>query len=121
MSINKRNPVIAVLLSIITCGIYGLYWLACLANDVNTVSDSDPNDMCGWKVIVFSLVTCGIYYFVWLYKAGEKIDMKAVADGRAADNKKVLYLVLGILGLGIVAEILMQLELNKYATGTTTV
>lgn len=47
--------------------------------------------------------------------------MKTVADGGAADNKKVLYLVLGILGLGIVAEILMQLELNKYATCTTTV
>ena len=44
--IQKRDIAICIILSLVTCGIYGLYWLSCLADDVNTVSDN-PGDTSG--------------------------------------------------------------------------
>ena len=34
MQIPRRNIALCIVLSIVTCGIYGLYWLLCLAEDV---------------------------------------------------------------------------------------
>ena len=50
-----------------TCGIYGLYWLYTLTEDVNKLT-GDPNATSGGIVILLSLVTCGIYSWYWLYK-----------------------------------------------------
>ena len=34
--IAARSIPMAIILSIITCGIYGIYWMYCLVNDLNT-------------------------------------------------------------------------------------
>lgn len=36
--IKKRNIAVAIILSIVTCGIYGIYWFICLVNELNTAS-----------------------------------------------------------------------------------
>lgn len=36
--IQQRNIAMCIILSIVTCGIYGLYWYACLTNDTNTAA-----------------------------------------------------------------------------------
>lgn len=71
--IQRRSIVVCILLSLVTCGIYGLYWLACLANDTNTASGRN-NDTSGGMVVLLSIITCNIYQIYWMYKAGEKID-----------------------------------------------
>ena len=35
--IQERNIVTCIILSIITCGIYGIYWEICLVNDLNGI------------------------------------------------------------------------------------
>ena len=47
---KQRSVGIAILLSIITCGIYGIYWMICLVNELNTASDR-PGDTSGGVVI----------------------------------------------------------------------
>ncbi|MBQ2281595.1 MAG: DUF4234 domain-containing protein [Kiritimatiellae bacterium] len=59
--------------------------------------------------LLFTIITSGIYGIYWFYKLGQKIDT-AVGDG---GNRSVLYLILGLLGLGIVSYALAQSELNK--------
>lgn len=39
--IQQRNIAMCIILSIVTCGIYGLYWYACLTNDTNTAAGTD--------------------------------------------------------------------------------
>ena len=39
--IKKRSVALAIILSIVTCGIYAIYWQVCLVNDMNKVSKKE--------------------------------------------------------------------------------
>ena len=110
--VQNRNIAVCIILSIVTCGLYGLYWLACLANDVNTVSGRQ-GDLSGGMVVLLSIVTCSIYYLYWSYTAGEKIDAARQARGLPVQSNGLVYLLLSLFGLSIVAYALMQNELNR--------
>lgn len=112
--IQKRNIALCIVLSLITCGIYMYYWLYCIAEDLNTASHTQ--EATGGMVVLLSIVTCGIYLWYWLYKAGEKVDAIRVRCGMAAANSSVVYLLLGIFGLSIISQALIQNELNAVAT-----
>lgn len=114
--VKNRSIALCIVLSIITCGIYGIYWLVCLVDDLN-VASGRTGDTSGGMVFLLSLVTCGIYGIYWMYKAGEKVAyIKQRSTGEVDSSSSVLYLILGILGFGIVVYALIQSELNKVAT-----
>ena len=112
--IQQRNLAVCIILTIVTCGIYGLVWLYWLNDDTNTVSN-EPNPTSGGIVILLSIVTCGIYGIYWAYKQGEKLNRANEMRGMAKSDRSIIYLVLVIFGLGIVAYALMQDELNNLA------
>ena len=112
--IERRNIAVCIVLTLVTCGIYGIYWIVCLTNDVNTVS-GDVNGTSGGMVVLLTIVTCGIYGIYWAYKQGEKRDFTKNNRGIPSSNSGVLYLILQIFGFGIIAYALMQNELNKLA------
>ncbi len=112
--IQQRNIAVCIILSIVTCGIYGIYWFIVLSNDTNTVSNAE-NATSGGVAFVLSLITCNIYGLYWAYKQGEKIDKAKIDRGIPSSNSGVIYLILCFVGLGIVAEALMQNELNSLA------
>ena len=112
--IERRNIAVCIVLTLVTCGIYGIYWIVCLTNDVNTVS-GDVNGTSGGMVVLLTIVTCGIYGSYWAYKQGEKLDFTKNNRGIPSSNSGVLYLILQIFGFGIIAYALMQNELNKLA------
>ena len=106
--IQKRDIVKAIILSIVTCGIYGIIWFIALTNDMNKASGK-ANDTNGGTAFLLSIVTCGIYQYYWAYKLGEKRDI--VANEKGSSN--ILYLVLTFFSLGIVVYCLAQDTLNK--------
>ena len=111
---NKRNIALCIVLSIVTCGIYGIYCMIVLANETNVASGHAQDGTSGGIVFLLTLVTCGIYGIYWAYKQGEKInEAKAMRNMPSDSNAGVLYLILEIFGLGIIAYALMQNELNK--------
>ena len=112
--IERRNIAVCIVLTLVTCGIYGIYWIVCLTNDVNMVS-GDVNGTSGGMVVLLTIVTCGIYGIYWAYKQGEKLDFTKNNRGIPSSNSGVLYLILQIFGFGIIAYALMQNELNKLA------
>ena len=83
----NKNIVLCVILSIVTCGIYALYWMYTINEAARTVNPSEWQ-MGGGMVILLSIVTCGIYGLYWYYKMG-----KAFMAVGAPDNS-LLYLVL---------------------------
>lgn len=111
--ITQRNIALCIILSIITCGIYGLYWLVCLSDDTNTVAGEEGTS--GVMVLVLTLVTCGIYGWYWAYMQGQKIDAAKNAKGFPSSNSGILYLILFFVSGGIIAYAIMQNELNKLA------
>ena len=112
--IERRNIAVCIVLTLVTCGIYGIYWIVCLTNDVNTVS-GDVNGTSGGMVVLLTIVTCGLYGIYWAYNQGEKLDFTKNNRGIPSSNSGVLYLILQIFGFGIIAYALMQNELNKLA------
>lgn len=38
--IKNRNVALYIVLSIVTCGIFALYWFVCIADDANTLSNN---------------------------------------------------------------------------------
>ena len=113
-SLQRKNIVTCIILSIVTCGFYSLYWLYCLVSDINAISD-DPNAMSPVLVIVLSFVTCGLFFLYWVYKSGTILDQKMVETGRTAESRPILYVVLSFFGLSIVTYALMQDTINQLA------
>lgn len=111
-TVEERNIAMCIILSLVTCGIYGLYWFVCLTEDTNAATNEEGTS--GVMALVFTLITCGIYGLYWAYKCGEKLDKAKTDRGMSASNGGVLYLILYIFG-GIIAYALIQNELNKLA------
>ncbi len=112
--LEYRDIAIAIILSIVTCGIYGIFWIISLTNDANKVSDR-PTDTSGGMVILLTLITCGIYGIYWNYKMGQKIYEAGQRYNKSISDNSVLYLVLSLFGLQIVNYALMQSDLNKFS------
>ncbi len=111
--IKEKNIVTAVILSIVTCGIYALVWFINLTDDISYASDD--NSVSGGMALLLTIITCGIYGIYWSYKMGKLIASAQEKRGMRVQDNSVLYLVLDIVGLGIVNYCLMQSDLNEIA------
>lgn len=106
--IAKRDLVTSIILSIVTCGLYAIYWVYNLNDELNFIT-GDTESPSGGTVILLSLVTCGIYSYYWMYKMGTKIDYIKESN----ENTAILYLILHFFQLGIVNLCLMQDTINR--------
>ena len=107
-SITKR-----IIFTLITCGIYGLYWIYQLTRDTHETLGR-ANTASPGMVVLYSIVTCGIYALFWQYKMGEAVVEIQENRGRTADhNTPIIYLVLAVFGLAIVSEAFLQNTLNE--------
>jgi hypothetical protein len=111
--VNQRSVGLAIVLTLITCGIYGIYWFIVMTNDVGKLSGD--YSFTGGKHFLLSLVTCGIWSFIWSYQIGQKVAEAQRQRGYPATDNSILYLVLTFFGLGIVTYALVQIEVNKLA------
>lgn len=109
--IQQKNIALCVILSMCTCGIYGIIWFISLTDDTNQLSGDFRTS--GGMAFLLTLVTCGLYSLYWMYRQGEKIDYVKQSRGLPYGNSALLYLILSILGLGIVSYCLMQNEINQ--------
>lgn len=108
---RQRNIALCVILSIITCGIYQLYWLVCMTDEANELCGGS-NYASGITALLLSIITCNIYGLYWAYQMGEKIDMAHTRQGSYGNNTGILYLILQLV-FPIIGFILMQNEINK--------
>lgn len=109
MAIKERNIVTCVLLTIVTCGIYGLYWAIMLAKEAVSVKDPADNGLLEIILMIF-------LSFVGLFLAEKKLAEGCAERGIPHSDNSIVYLVLGIFGLGIVGFCMMQNDLNKMAS-----
>jgi len=115
--VPNRNIALAIVLSIVTCGIYGIYWFITMTDESNKVSN-EPNGTSGILAFVFTLLTCGIYGLYWYYKMGQKMFTAGKTYGKDINDNSVLYLILGLVGFGIISYALIQSDLNKFSNQT---
>ena len=96
---TDRSLLIYILLTIVTCGIYGLFFLHDLAKDVNEMCKDDGKNTQGLLVyILLSIVTCGIYSIVWWYCVADRIGSAAFRRLGKNDFNGGTYLLWTLLG-----------------------
>ena len=104
-----RSIVLAIILTIITCGLYGLYWMCRVNDELNLLAGNDRGTS-GGMVVVFEIITCGIYGIYWAYKMGQNCGY---LNGDSSGS--ILYLLLALFGFQIINLALFQDMINKCA------
>ena len=108
MAIKQRNLVTCILLTLVTCGIYSIYWVIMLAKEA--VSVKDPADNAVLEIVLMLFLP-----FLGIFLTEKKFAEGCAARGIAHSDNSVIYLVLGIFGLGIVGICMLQNDVNKFA------
>ena len=79
--IKKRDLVTSIILSIVTCGIYGIIWFVEITDDAK-VASNDQTLPSGGTAFLLSFITCGIYSIFWASKIGKAINKDVNAEGK---------------------------------------
>ncbi len=108
MTIENRSIAKCIILTFITCGIYGLVWAWKMAKDAVKVKDVNDDGTLEAVLTIF-------FPFIGFFLTEKKFAEGCQARGIPHSDNSILYLVLGLFGLGIVDFCLMQSELNKLA------
>ena len=73
-----RSFIVFILLSILTCGIYSLFFWHSYVKDVNTICAGDGKNTRGiLAAIIFSIFTLGIYSIFWTYGMQKRLQENA--------------------------------------------
>lgn len=109
--IMQRNIVLSIILTLVTCGIYGIYWFIVLTNEVGVLSRDDS--FTGGKHFLLCLITCGIWTFIWAYQVGQHVAHAQRIRGQIISDNSILYVILNFFGLTIVTYALVQNDVNN--------
>jgi len=93
-----RNPIMVLVLPMVTCGIYGIIWILGAIDDVNKgLGREEYNAM---KEIGLSIVTCGIwaYWFMWRF-SHSVVEVQNKWGVQPAMDAPILF-VLSLFGIG---------------------
>ena len=70
---RERNIILNLILTVITCGLYGLYWQASVTKELQEKSGRQVTAS-GGLAALYTFVTCSIYFYYWLYKTGTLVS-----------------------------------------------
>ena len=97
---TDRSLVAYILLSIITCGIYGYYFLYSMARDVNIACEGDGQKTPGLlPFILLSFITCGFYALYWYYCLANRLAANAPRYGMSFQENGTTILLWYLIGL----------------------
>lgn len=98
--VKHRNLFLVYFFSIITLGIYTIYWMVSTKNEINSLGAQIPT---AWLLII------PIANLYWIYRYCEGFAQKVKND-----NSTLLWFILYIL-VGVIMPAIVQSELNKLA------
>lgn len=97
---TDRSLLTYILLTIVTCGIYGLYFIYKLADDVNEMCEGDGQKTSGLLAyIVFSCLTCGFYALYWNYSVANRLQAAAPRYGFSLQENGTTVLLWDLFGM----------------------
>jgi len=111
----KRPVAMSIVLSIVTCSIYGWYWLYQMLSGFYRLNNQ-PNT--AGMDILLSLVTCGIYFIYLMYKLGKLESAAHQNYNMPHRDDSLMYLLLALFtgGIGIyIVYGIVQSNLNLLA------
>ena len=108
ISLTKRKVEVCILLSVLTCGLFAIYWMSLLVKNVRALK----HDYGSITVEMLCIVFLPFYAPYWWYTRGNDVKRLLEEHGCRVVSNGTLYMVLSIFGLGIVAMAIMQNDFN---------
>lgn len=107
---TKREPVLVLLLPLLTCGIYLVYWWYVTGTEIrDAVGRNEINPALD---LVLGILTCGLYYIYLSYREPQYLLEMQDRVGLPRNDITVISLILYLL-FAPVTLLLIQTELNK--------
>ena len=107
MNAKRRDPLKSILFSLITCGIYQIYWVYNLVKESLMFTNKRGN-------ISFEIVVSIFLPFVGLFLVERKFSEGCAQQGIEHTDRSVLYMILSIFPFGALLSLaFIQAELNK--------
>ena len=93
-TVGERSIALYIILSLLTCGLFSIYWFIVLAGDIRTLrGTSDPNGVFDY---IIGFLTCGIYLLVCYYRYSQYIVEIQQKMRRQINDISVIALIIGI-------------------------
>ena len=109
-----------IILTLITCGLYGLVWYYEVSRELQEVTGKTETSP-GMEVLLI-VVTCGLYVVYWWFKYGKMLaEAQSIRLLPVTDNS-ILLVALSVAGfwcawLDVVNMAIMQSDLNRLWEG----
>jgi hypothetical protein len=106
------NIPLYLILTILTCGLFNLYWNHRQMEACNVLLDRRAFSF--WTWLLLTILTCGIYHIFYQYKMGAAIvEIQHLLKRDVFDKLPLLSVIVTILGFSIVVDCIHQNEINK--------
>ncbi len=114
---TDRDILMYVLLTIVTCGIYGYWYVYQMAKDANTICYADGDSTPELLIyILLSILTCGIYSYYWMYKLANRLQTNGPRYGIAIQeggSDVLLWFVLGYFTCSLTSYVGMNIIIKN--------
>ncbi|MGM9598233.1 MAG: energy-coupled thiamine transporter ThiT [Eubacteriales bacterium] len=115
ISINKRKISSCIILSLITLGIYQIYWEYLLVKNTRAIKKDESS--CTGEMLC--LIFVPFYSFYWWFTRGKIVKDSCAEYGCSATGNEIAYLILNLFGLSIVSMAIMQNDFNSLPSEST--
>jgi len=123
--IKNRDVGTLILLSIITCGIYYLFFWWGYVKDINKVCEGDGKKSPNYLIVfLLTLITFGLYNFYWIYNQGNRLQATAPNYGLSFAQGGSAVLTWNLIGslVPAIGELIVQLiKSSSMPAGTTVI
>ncbi len=113
MADGVRSIVLGIIFSLLTCGIYSLYWEYKQMATLNAWLGRTEYRFGFW--LLLCILTCGIFALYYEYKMAVGVNEVQANNGLNVSNSlAVICVLLAIFGIGIASLAIQQWEINKF-------
>lgn len=107
---KKRSVAGLFFFSILTLGIYYLYWIYAVSKETQQYLGRRTTSP-GVELLL-CIITFGIYWFYWIIKYSRLAAECQKKAGLPPEDNAVINLILAIIGLGLISSMIIQASLN---------
>ena len=113
MAGGVRSIVLGIIFSLLTCGIYSLYWQYKQMATLNGWLGRTDYRFGLW--LLFCILTCGIFALYYEFKMAVGINEIQANNGlHVSDYLAIVCVLLAFFGIGIASLAIQQWEINKF-------
>ena len=109
--LKNRSVASVIILTLITCGIYGLYWVYDTLNSMQEISGRESS-VSPVIVLLLCIFFAPVGYLLYGMCANEQINHIKTMRGRVEVDNEIMYMVLGFF-ISIILIAIVQDEINR--------